>query len=160
MTIKGSEIATMKIFQPLLVVRIMLSILVVSTFSACDNTAATIRRVTYPPDFTYVSGQQLRSRMSQLAFQLQLLDEALAESNNQQQVQQQQVVSILGNIGRIGSNLQANDAGSNHPFLQNQMRSFVSDVGEARVAASLNPPSFYLAGRIAGGCVNCHSVNR
>ena len=146
----------MKNYQPQLVVRMLLSILVISTVSACDNTAAAIRRVTYPPDFTYVSGQQLRSRMDQLAFQLQLLDQALTES----EIQQQEVVSILGNIGQIGGNLRANEAGSNHPFLQNQMSSFVSDVGEARIAASLDPPSFYLAGRVAGGCVNCHSVNR
>ena len=34
-----------------------------------------IRKVTYPPDFKYVSGQELRSRMDQLAYQLQLLDQ-------------------------------------------------------------------------------------
>ena len=151
----------MKMQPPLIVLHIVFFVLVLFTISACNNTAALVRRVTYPPDFKYVSGQQLRSRMDQLAFQLQLLDQALAtESNTGQQVQQQEVLSILGNIERIGASLQAGEAGSNHPFLQDHMSNFVVDVSQAGIAASLEPPSFYLAGRIAGGCVNCHNVNR
>ena len=148
---EGCKDTTMRMIRPPFSVRIMLFLLVVSTVNACGNTAATIRRVTYPPDFTYVSGQQLRSRMDQLAFQLGLLDQALADSNFRIEIQQQEVVGILADIERIGGNLQANEAGSNHPFLQDHMRNFVYDVGQARMSASLDPPSFYLAGRVAGG---------
>ena len=70
----------MKLHQPSIVLRLILLVSVILTFSACGDTAAAIRSVTYPPDFKYVSGQQLRSRMDQLAFQLQLLDQSLAES--------------------------------------------------------------------------------
>lgn len=129
--------------------------------SSCSDMAALARRVTYPPDFTYVSGQELRSRMDQLAYQLQLLDQALVvESNLNQQVRQQEVVSILGTIERIGTNLQAGESGSNHPFLEDHMADFVINVSQARSAAIMDPPSYYLAGRVAGGCVNCHRVNR
>ncbi len=98
--------------------------------------------------------------MEQMAFQLQLLDQALAENNVVRPAQQQQVLGSLGNIRRIASNLQAGEAGSSHPFLQDFMKEFVSDVEQARNTAALDPPSYYFAGRVAGGCVNCHRVNR
>ncbi|MBL4820730.1 MAG: hypothetical protein JKY98_07040 [Gammaproteobacteria bacterium] len=150
----------MKVQQPFSVLRIMFLALAILTVSACGDTAALVRRVTYPPDFQYVTGQELRSSMDRLAFQLQRLDQALEESNIRQANQQQEVLGILRNIERVGANLQAGEAGSNHPFLQDHMRDFVGSVSQARTAVSRNPPRYYLAGRVAGGCVNCHKINR
>ena len=139
------------------------TILLLSTVLAiggCSDFAPVVREFTYPPDFKYVSGQELRSRMDQLAYQLQLLDQALVQSDSGQALQQQQVVETLRNIERIGASLQAGEAGSTHPFLQDFMSDFRNEVGQARTAASMDPPRYYLAGRIAGGCANCHKVNR
>ena len=150
----------MKTQRPPAIVWMIFLLLTILAFTGCSNLPALVRKVTYPPDFKYVSTDELRSRMSQMAFQLQLLDHALEESNIGQPDQQQNVLSALRNIERIGSSLQAGEEGSNHPFLQDYMNDFVNDVGQARSAASLIPPSYYYAGRIAGGCVNCHKVNR
>lgn len=128
--------------------------------ASCSEVASTVRKVTYPPDFKYVSGQELRSNMDKLAYNLQRLDLTLADTSADQYEQQQQVLDILHDIERIGTNLRAGDAGSNHPFLQDYMSNFVQQVGEARIAAAQNPPHYYLAGRISGGCTNCHKVNR
>jgi len=138
---------------------IYLAVLFLS-LSACGDTAALVRKVTYPPDFKYVSGDELRSNMDQLAFQLQLLDQALAETGAGQAEQQEQVIVILDSIERMGDRLQAGEAGANHPFLQDYMSRFVAGVQQARFAASQNPPRYYLTGRIAGGCINCHQANR
>ena len=146
--------------QPRFIVYIILLVSAAISISACSNTAAVMRKVTYPPDFKYVSGQELRSYMSQLAFQLQQLDLSLAESNTVQPAKQQEVVDILGRIETIGEKLQAGEAGSNHPFLQNYMGNFVNDISHARIAASLSPPIYYLAGRVTGSCTSCHKVNR
>jgi hypothetical protein len=129
--------------------------------SGCSNDmAAAMRKVTYPPDFKYVSPDELRSSMQQLGYQLQQLDEALLPDNPQNAAQQQKVVGTLGNIERIGSRLQSGNAGASHPFLQDFMRDFLADVDRARSAASLAQPRYYLAGRVSGGCLNCHKVNR
>ncbi len=146
--------------QSRFIVYIILLVSAAISISACSNTAAVIRKVTYPPDFKYVSGQELRSYMSQLAFQLQQLDLSLAESNTVQPARQQEVIDILGRIETIGEKLQAGEAGSNHPFLQDYMGNFVNDISHARIAASLNPPIYYLAGRVTGSCTNCHKINR
>ena len=134
--------------------------LVVLTGCADSNPMDIIRQATYPPDFNYVSGQELQDSMDQLGYQLQQLDQALEPAESGEEVQQQEVIAVLGNIERIGTNLRAGDAGSNHPFLQDHMSDFVVDVGRARIAAMGNPPSYYLAGRVSGGCVNCHRINR
>ncbi len=149
----------MKVQKKLSHFRIMILATMIFMMGGCGDFAAVVRKVTYPPDFKYVTGDELRSQMEQMAFQLQLLDQALMQDKNEQSVQQQ-VLNALGNIERIGSGLQAGDAGSNHPFLQDSMKNFVSVVGQAREAASMNPPQYYYAGKVAGGCVNCHKINR
>lgn len=152
----------MKIQQLLFIPRAILLLPVFFAISGCSGSdiAAMVRKVTYPPDFKYVTGDELRSNMNQLAYQVQLLDNALAGIDTEQFSQLQQVLGALRNIEKIGSRLQVGDEGTNHPFLQDFMRDFVSDVGRARNAASSNPPNYYLAGRVSGGCVNCHKVNR
>ena len=126
----------------------------------CNDIAATFRKFTYPPDFTYVSTDELQSHMQQLAFELQQLDAELADETGGSPGLRQNVVEKLRNIERIGSSIQAGEAGSNHPFLQDDMANFLANVRQARMAATLNPPRYYMAGRISGGCVNCHRVNR
>ena len=135
-------------------------VLVVLGGCAENRTLELIRQATYPPDFNYVTGQQLQDSMDQLGYYLQQLDQALEPAERGGDVPQQDVITVLGNIERIGTNLRAGDAGSNHPFLEDHMSDFVVEVGRARIAAMGSPPSYYLAGRVAGGCVNCHRVNR
>lgn len=167
----------MKAQYPLFVLSTLLLFVIVFTTGGCSNDmAASLRKVTYPPDFKYVSPSELRSNMAKLAAQMQNLDQALAQileqSNDEEQTQglaqskmdeesqRQQVLTALRNMERIAFRLQAGEAGSSHPFLQGFMRDFVNDVGRARTAASLDPPLYYFAGRVSGGCINCHRVNR
>jgi hypothetical protein len=129
------------------------------TIAACNDMAASIRQVTYPPDFKYVSTEELRTRMHRLGNQLRQLDDALV-TDGLRQPDQQKVVAILREIQQIGNSLQAGDAGASHPFLGDAMNNFVTDVGQARIAASQYPPRYYLAGRVSGACMSCHRVNR
>ena len=91
---------------------------------------------------------------------MQLLDQALKQDSSEKAAQQQVVVGTLGKIQKIGVGLQAGDAGATHPFLQDMMVDFVDNIRRARTAASLEPPKYYLAGRVSGGCINCHKANR
>ena len=139
---------------------VLVSVVVLIILSGCGDTAGLIRQVTYPPDFNYVTGEELRSSMDQLGYQLQRLDLALVPAEAGRPVERQEVLDVLSSIERIGANLRAGEGGSNHPFLEDHMSDFVVEVGRARIAALMNPPSYYLAGRVAGGCVNCHRINR
>ncbi|WP_166422157.1 hypothetical protein [Paraglaciecola sp. 20A4] len=125
---------------------------------------SSLRKVTYPPDFKYTEQADLSSDMNRLAHQMALLDIALdkpsPQSNSEPDVQREQVLSALKNIGKIASGLKGSEMGANHPFMQDYMQDFVSQIDKARTAASLPEPRYYLAGKISGGCTNCHTVNR
>ena len=140
---------------------IALASLLLLGFVGCRDTSPIelIRSATYPPDFNYVTGQELRDSMDRLGFNLQRLSEVLALVGSGQEVPQREVVSILGDIERVATNLRAGDAGSNHPFLEDHMSDFTVLAGRARLDAMANPPSYYRAGELVGGCINCHRVN-
>ena len=151
----------MKLFQHFPFFRFLSVALVAVAFSGCSNLPASMRNLTYAPDFKYVSQDELRSDMQKLAYQLQQLDLALADAGkNQTSTQQQRVLEALRSMETIGAGLEAGNSGSNHPFLEDYMSNFVSAISQARSAAALDPPRYYLAGRVSGGCTNCHEVNR
>ena len=135
-------------------------VMVLGVFVGCADPAATIRTFTYPPDFKYVSGAELKSTMDALAQDLTRLDLALNAAQRSEAIDEGEVVRILAEIERTAQKLDARSVGSNHPFLEDYMGRFGDTVQQARIAASLNPPNYYLAGRVAGACVSCHKINR
>jgi hypothetical protein len=144
-----------------IVVVIIVSLAIVSCSSQFTES---MRKVTYPPGFKYVQPSELRSDMDKLAQQMLLLDEALNNADKPTQdgtkVQRQLVLQVLQNMGRTASKLIEGEAGGNHPFMQDHMQGFVAKIDKARTAASLKEPNYYYAGKVSGGCINCHKVNR
>lgn len=144
----------------MLILRPLVLMMIVFPLAACSDFSGAFRQFTYPSDFNYSNRQELGSRMQQLGYELQQLDLALASEHDERPDLQQHVIGILLEIERIGGTVQAGDTGANHPFLQDDMASFLANVRQARIGTSLNPPRYYMAGRISGGCVNCHRVER
>lgn len=127
---------------------------------ACAGIAPPVRDELYPTDFSVDPGQELGSRMQQLGYELQQLDLALAAEHDEPPNLQQEVTGILREIERIADDVLDRDIPANHPFLLSDMSDFLADVRRARAAASESPPSYYMVGRLSGGCVNCHRSNR
>ncbi len=138
------------LFQTLLIV------VAVLLLGSCSSNPDGFPQIASPPPFDYADGDELRSRMHQLAFELQQLDMSLAAEYDDRPSFQQEVVSSLQNIERIGGYLQSGDLSSRHPFLQDDMARFLRDVTKAKDDASRNSPRYYMAGRVSGGCINCH----
>lgn len=139
--------------------RLPLLLVVLFAISACSNGAGGFPVVASPPDFDILDGEELRSGMHQLAFELQKLDLALLSEADGRPEFRQGVVTSLTNIERIGGLLGATDLSSKHPFLRNDMRKFLADVAKAREEASRSSTRYYMAGRIAASCINCHRAN-
>lgn len=141
-----------------------LPMLLVAMFSivACSSNGNndSFPQVAYPPPFDYIDGEELRSRMHQLAFELQQLDLSLLGQIDDRTDVRDDVVENLQNIERIAGVLQEGDLSSAHPFLLDDMDRFVADVQRARMDASSTNPRYYMAGRISGSCVNCHRANQ
>lgn len=131
--------------------------------------ASSVRKVTYPPDFKYTEQADLRTDMNRLAQQMALLDKALVtpivpnqieQIPIEPEIQREQVLSALRNMGKIAARLHAGGTGANHPFMDDYMQGLISKIDKARVAASIENPRYYFAGQVSGGCTNCHKVNR
>tara|TARA_R110002096_G_scaffold426421_1_gene636118 strand:+ start:4772 stop:5236 length:465 start_codon:yes stop_codon:yes gene_type:complete len=131
-------------------------VLLVATFTlaACENNGRGYPPVAEAPTLDYVDGKELRSRMQQLAFELQMLDSSLAAEYDEGPLPQQSVVDSLRNIERIAQALQPRDLSSSHPFLLKDLDRLLSDVSRAKIDAAKN--RYYMAGRISGACASCH----
>ena len=126
--------------------------------------AASMRKVTYAPDFKYTEQSVLRSDMDKLAQQLSLLELALikpyGETPEEVEIQREEVLSALKNMSAIAARLKSGNAGANHPFMETYMQDFIARIDKARTAASLQEPRYFFAGKVSGSCTSCHKVNR
>lgn len=140
--------------------RFALAFFAVLSLLGCSSASDTFPQIANPPPFDYADGEELRSGMHQLAFELQRLDMSLAEAYVDQPSFQREIVEGIRNIERIAGYVRESDLSVRHPFLMGDMDRFLSDVRRARMDAERSVPRYYMAGRISGGCVNCHRENR
>lgn len=124
--------------------------------TACSNNATNYAQVTDAPAFEYTDYQKFRSRMHQLAFELQVLDSFLIGEYDEGPLPQQSIVDSLRNIERIAQALEPGDLNSRHPFLLQHRDRLLSDVRAARMDAERY--RYYMAGRISGACASCHKA--
>lgn len=140
--------------------RLALTLITSLTLLGCNTASDRFPQIANPPPFDYVDGEELRSGMHQLAFELQRLDMSLAEAYVDQPSFQREIVDGIRNIERIASYVRESDLSVRHPFLMGDMDRFLNDVRRARMDAERDIPRYYMAGRISGGCINCHRENR
>jgi len=147
--------ATLKILG-----RSMFGIVALSAVAACSNgTGGAFPQIANPPPFDFVDGANLRSRMHQLAFEVQRLDIALSSGEARDNYAQPAIVESLRNIERLAGVIRSDELSVRHTFLQSDMSRFISTVGRARMSAEANPPRYSDAARVTGACVNCHQIN-
>jgi hypothetical protein len=126
---------------------------------ACHGDALEhLRRHTYPPTFNYIPRAKLDSTMWTLADHVAQLDRVMRDTTLGAEVRQQQVVAQLTAMDETAEALGPGDWPSNHPKVSRNIERFREDVEAARHAAQLRPPNYFLAGSIAGACMNCHAA--
>jgi hypothetical protein len=124
---------------------------------ACHSAREPIREMTYPPDFSYLPEDRLRSSMWILAGEIHHLDELLRsapdESNAdlQQEVQRtlQRLAVAVEQIDRPGRSTQ-------HPALNQHLGRFAHRIELAQRSADRTPPNYFQASALSGSCFLCH----
>ncbi|MDH3689427.1 MAG: hypothetical protein OEU36_08095 [Gammaproteobacteria bacterium] len=138
-----------------LVFAVGLTVVAVVGFSAC----AAVRKVTYPPDFSYLSTKQVRTTMGAFASGVARLDMLLSESDDNFAQRREAIILQLKKMEKLSESLGAGYQKTNHLLIDEHIDEFRADVRGARLAAEQEPPSYYLAGRLTGSCTACH-MNR
>lgn len=134
-------------------------LVVMLVLAACSNSGNGFPGIANPPNFDFADGEELRSGMHQLAYELQKLDIVLMADTDNRPDYQQSVISSLQNIERIAGSIREGDISARHPFLRGDMDRFLADVSRARADASRGSSRYYMAGRVSGACVTCHRAN-
>ena len=139
------------------ILSVLAGLLACGTFVACADFPAWLRRRTYPPDFNYITQEQLRSTMWQLAKQvreLQLLTRDPASVNGRRR---EEIIKLLVAMERTTDELKAQGRPSNHPLIDANLGPLQRDITLAREGAQKNPPNYFLVGSLTGACIYCHS---
>ncbi|MGM0633871.1 MAG: hypothetical protein ACQETO_11960 [Pseudomonadota bacterium] len=139
--------------------QVLCTLLALAWLSGCNSSGTGAPDTTEPPPFEYAEGIEFRTEMHRLAFALQELDlELRMRETEDDPFTQEEVIRNLGEIERIASELREDEMSTSHTSLRGEMASFLDTVARARTAAERNPPEYYMAGRVTGGCITCHQV--
>lgn len=122
--------------------------------SGCADLARWVRQYTYPPEFRYVEGDEVRATMRALAshsHQLQPLMQAQAPQDHRDEI-----IEHLRAMEEAVEKLDQSGAPTNYPRLDMNLPSFRRDLKFAREAIEREPPNFLLASPVSGACAYCH----
>lgn len=128
--------------------------LLVLQASSCANFGAWVRRYTYPPTFRYITDEQLRSTMWQLAYHSRELNDLMAREAFASQ--RAEVMQHLRLMEQAMLDLNRTGWPTNHPLVDAKRSNFLRDILNAQEAVSRDSPSFLLAGAVSGACAYCH----
>jgi len=123
---------------------------------ACSSTLEQTRRHTYAPSFNYISDEELQQSMWQLAAGVSSLERILAPESVVTADDRLDVIRILERMEAVVAELGPEGLPSNHPRITRHAGGFRAQLERARRAVEREPPSYYLAGTISGGCLACH----
>jgi hypothetical protein len=125
---------------------------------ACADWTATMRRVTYPPDFRYIERSQLKSAMWRLAYDVRELDQLMRMPPPVDASRRDATERYLNDLLVATDALRGGGQPTNHPLLTDHLGRFRLDVSLALAAVEAEPPSYYLVGSVTGACLTCHGA--
>jgi len=123
--------------------------------SGCGGFGKWLRQYTYPPDFRYITPEELHSTMWQLAYHSRELHRLMRLSGDPQ-LYRGEILEQLRGMERAAEKLNQSGWPTNHPLVDMNLANFRNDIRTAREAVEREPPNFLLAAPLTGACVYCH----
>lgn len=117
-----------------------------------------VRKVTYPPDFNYISKTKLTNTMQQFAWYSTLLDKNLQSAPDINEQQRLNAIDILQKMESLALNLGTEKLSSNHSIVSHNIDKFRNKIRLAKADLQSTPPSYYAAGSVSAYCLSCHAV--
>lgn len=130
--------------------------LVSMTTGCVERELVPLRRATYPPDFHYLTRDEIQTTMADFARSVDSLDGILSKAGGAGPADRDAVVGILEKLRLQAIHLESGNS-SNHPRIHEDAPRFLRDIDRALLAAKREPPDYSWTGRIAGSCTACHA---
>ncbi len=130
----------------------LLTIVITSIIIGC----AQIRKLTYPQDFTYLEKKEVEALMQRMGESIGKLDQLVAEAPPSDNSRQQEIIAELNKLEGIATRLSGGHTQTNQFVINDHIEGFISDIGTAKMFASLNPPKYYKVDNVINACADCH----
>ncbi|MDH3465692.1 MAG: hypothetical protein OES26_07250 [Gammaproteobacteria bacterium] len=115
-----------------------------------------IRKVTYPPAFTYLEKSDITSSMMRMADSVRRIDSILISGDIPSDKQRQRIIEDLNTIDNMAIALGAGTQQSNHLLIDEHIDEFRLAVRRAKQDVENSPPRYYRVGGLIGNCTSCH----
>jgi hypothetical protein len=131
-------------------------VLVFSPISCEGDAMRRARMAQYPPDFHYITKQEIHTIMGRLAVEVVALDGILSRQSGPDPEDRDAVLEILSRMRVLTGQLKMGSK-SNHPLIDRDATQLRRDIEHALDQIRMtSPPNYYRAGRVAGACTYCH----
>jgi hypothetical protein len=128
--------------------------------AACQSIGRGVRKVTYPPDFNYITREQLDDAMWQLAKSVNDLNRAMRQPGPIDARRREAIIGALSGMEMTAGQVKGKPGWhSNHPVIDAKLERFQRDIVAARRAVEAEPPNYFLAGSASGACLYCHDTH-
>jgi hypothetical protein len=134
-------------------VLLVIGVLIVGGVTSC--TLKQLRSVTYPPDFQYITREEIQTTMGRLAVQIVALNDIMGREGGPGPSDQTRVVEILETMKGLAAELKSARR-SSHPRIDSAAPLLQEAIGRALRGVQSNPPNYYFAGEASGSCTYCH----
>ena len=124
---------------------------------ACDTWRETLREGTYGPSFEYISAEQLKSTMWQMARDTRDVEQILSRPAPVSAEDRAKVSALLATLYEESGRLGSEGKRTNHPLLDQDRDRFRNDIATAKRGVDGEPPSYTLARGVSASCVHCHN---
>jgi hypothetical protein len=134
------------------------SVLLLGALIAGGGTSCNLRQLrsfTYPPDFQYITREEIQTTMGGLAAQIVALDAVMGQEAGPGPGDQTRVVEILETMKGLAAELKRGRR-SSHPRIDSAAPLLQEAIDRALSAARSTPPNYYFAGEVSGSCTYCH----
>jgi hypothetical protein len=138
--------------------RSFIAVALVAAAAGCGSSLGDLLRShTYPPDFRYVSPDQLRSSMWVLGSETIELRGVLADPALSEATRRTRAELLLSGMETTVQKIGPQQWSSNHPEMKEALEALERDIHMARESVNHEPPNYFLAGSVSGGCLYCHA---
>lgn len=131
---------------------LMLAMVIAASVAGC----AEIRKLTYPPDFTYLEKKEVEALMHRMGESIGRLDQLVSTAQPSDVIQQQSIIAELNKLEGIAIRLSGGHQQTNQIVIGDHIEQFISDIGTAKMFAKLDPPKYYKVDNVTSGCAECH----
>ena len=139
-----------------LVAILLFSLLAGTTFACDSKRMSDVSQANYPVDFHYITKQEIRSTMGELATEVVALDALLSKQGGPTADDREKVLEILSRMRTLAGQLKTGWR-SSHPRLDRYAPQLRSEIDRARDEVRMfDPPSYYRVGQLVGACTYCH----